>query len=300
MQKVALLSEKRYLKADESSWYLENIILEDKLLTRSLYKNDIIAKRVAWDDNPDLSNFDSAIFRTTWNYFNYLDEFIKFLTTWKNKLIFINPIDLVLWSLDKKYLFDLNSKGINIPESVLVKRGQVKKLKNISQKENWSKFIIKPCISAAAWETYCVERKNIDKYESLFYRLVMKHDMLVQNFQDSILSFGEISFMLFDGKYSHAVIKKPKKNDSRVQDDFGGTVSNYYANNKEINFAERVVKTLKITPAYARVDVIVDKNEQLALSELELIEPELWFRKKKSSSDLLAGAIKKKIKFNRL
>ena len=144
MQKVALLSEKRYLKADESNWYLENIILEDKLLTRSLYKNDIIAKRVAWDDNPDLSNFDSAIFRTTWNYFNYLDEFIKFLTTWKNKLIFINPIDLVLWSLDKKYLFDLNSKGINIPESVLVKRGQVKKLKNISQKENWSKLIIKP------------------------------------------------------------------------------------------------------------------------------------------------------------
>ena len=211
MHKVALLSEKRYLKADESNWYLENIILEDKLLTRSLYKNGIIAKRVAWDDNPDLSNFDSAIFRTTWNYFNYLDEFIKFLTTWKNKLIFINPIDIVLWNLDKKYIFDLNSNGINIPESVLVKRGQVKKLKNISQKENWSKFIIKPCISAAAWETYCVERKNIDKYESLFYRLVMKHDMLVQNFQDSILSFGEISFMLFDGKYSHAVIKKPKK-----------------------------------------------------------------------------------------
>ena len=291
MQKVALLSEKRYLKADESNWYLENIILEDKLLTRSLYKNDIIAKRVAWDDNPDLSNFDSAIFRTTWNYFNYLDEFIKFLTTWKNKLIFINPIDIVLWNLDKKYLFDLNSNGINIPESVLVKRGQVKKLKNISQKENWSKFIIKPCISAAAWETYCVERKNIDKYESLFYKLVMKHDMLVQNFQNSILSFGEISFMLFDGKYSHAVIKKPKKNDYRVQDDFGGTVSNYYANNKEINFAERVVKTLKITPAYARVDVIVDKNEQLALSELELIEPELWFRFCPEAADVLAEVV---------
>ena len=48
----------------------------------------------------------------------------------------------------------------------------------------------------------------------------MKHDMLVQNFQNSILSFGEISFMLFDGKYSHAVIKKPKKR-LRVQDDFG-------------------------------------------------------------------------------
>jgi len=300
MHKVALLSEKRYLKPSESNWYTENIILEDRLLSKSLFNNNIISKRIAWDDNPDLSKFDLAIFRTTWNYFNYLDEFIKFLSVWKNKLRFINPIDLVLWNLDKKYLFDLNTCGINIPESVLVKKGQVKKLKKISRKKNWSKFIIKPCISAAAWETYYIEQKNVDKYESLFQGLVMKHDMLVQNFQDSILSFGEISFMLFDGKYSHAVIKKPKKNDYRVQDDFGGTVSMYYAKNKEIDFAERVVKTLKITPAYARVDVIVDKNKQLALSELELIEPELWFRKKESSSDLLASAIKKKLKLNKL
>ena len=299
MHKIALLSEKRYLKPNGSNWYTENIILEDRLLTESLFNNGIIAKRVAWDDNPDLSRFDLAIFRTTWNYFNYLDQFIKFLSAWKNKLRFINPIDLVLWNLDKKYLFDLNSNGINIPESILINKGQVKKLKKISQKENWSKFIIKPCISAAAWETHCIESKNVDKYESLFQRLVMKHDMLVQNFQESILSFGEISFILFDGKYSHAVIKKPKKNDYRVQDDFGGTVSSYYAKNKEINFAERVVKTLKITPVYARVDVIVDKNEQLALSELELIEPELWFRKKEGSSEVLAKAIKK-MEFNKL
>ena len=281
MHKVALLSEKRYLKPDESNWYTKNIILEDKLLTSSLFNNDIVAKRVAWDDNPDLSSFDLAIFRTTWNYFNYLDEFIKFLSFWKNKLRFINPIDIVLWNLDKKYLFDLSSSGINIPESILVKKGQIKKLKKISQRENWSKFIIKPCISAAAWETYNIDSKNVDKYESLFQSLVMKQDMLVQNFQDSILSFGEISLMLFGGQYSHAVIKKPKKNDYRVQDDFGGTVSKYYPQNKEIDFAERVVKTLKITPAYARVDVIIDKNKQLALSELELIEPELWFRKRK-------------------
>ena len=80
MHKVALLSEKRYLKPDESNWYTKNIILEDKLLTSSLFNNDIVAKRVAWDDNPDLSSFDLAIFRTTWNYFNYLDEFIKFLS----------------------------------------------------------------------------------------------------------------------------------------------------------------------------------------------------------------------------
>ena len=211
MHKVALLSEKRYLKPDESNWYTKNIILEDKLLTSSLFNNDIVAKRVAWDDNPDLSSFDLAIFRTTWNYFNYLDEFIKFLSFWKNKLRFINPIDIVLWNLDKKYLFDLSSSGINIPESILVKKGQIKKLKKISQRENWSKFIIKPCISAAAWETYNIDSKNVDKYESLFQSLVMKQDMLVQNFQDSILSFGEISLMLFGGQYSHAVIKKPKK-----------------------------------------------------------------------------------------
>ena len=48
-------------------------------------------------------------------------------------------------------------------------------------------------------------------------------------------------------------------------------------------------------PIYARVDMFTDNDGQLALSELELIEPELWFRNNPDSADKLAIAVKKLI-----
>ena len=35
--------------------------------------------------------------------------------------------------------------------------------------------------------------------------------MIVQEFQKSVLTSGEVSIMIFGGKYSHAVLKKSKK-----------------------------------------------------------------------------------------
>ena len=118
--------------------------------------------------------------------------------------------------------------------------------------------------------------------------------MLIQPFQKNIISFGEISLMIIDGKYSHSVIKKAKKGDFRVQDDYGGKVINYKANNLEIDFAEKVISVLDFKPIYARVDLVLDNGGNLALSELELIEPEMWFRKNFLSANLLAKAIKNK------
>ena len=42
---------------------------------------------------------------------------------------------------------------------------------------------------------------------------------------------------------------------------------------------------------FARVDLVWDNNGELALSELELIEPELWFRFNAEAADELAEGI---------
>ena len=97
--------------------------------------------------------------------------------------------------------------------------------------------------------------------------------------------------MLFDGKYSHAVLKIAKEGEFRVQDDFGGSVHQYDPSDEEIEFAEHVAAHTSPLPAYARVDVIWDNNDQLAVAELELIEPELWFRFKPEAADLMADAV---------
>ncbi len=115
--------------------------------------------------------------------------------------------------------------------------------------------------------------------------------MIVQEFQKKVLTNGELSFIVISGRFTHAVIKKAKKNDYRVQDDYGGTVSIYSPKKEEIMFAENVVKKCSPTPLYARVDVLFNESGHLLLSELELIEPELWFRFCDSSATLLAKKI---------
>jgi len=106
---------------------------------------------------------------------------------------------------------------------------------------------------------------------------------------------GEYSFVVINGKYTHAVLKVAKPGDFRVQDDFGGTVHNHEATNEEIAFAENAVKACVEKPMYARVDVIFDNNNKLAISEIELIEPELWFRNHNDAATLLAREIKKMV-----
>ena len=49
---------------------------------------------------------------------------------------------------------------------------------------------------------------------------------------------------------------------------------------------------------YGRVDVFYDNDNLLSLGELELIEPELWFRKHPTGADKLADAIFMQIQHN--
>ena len=53
-----------------------------------------------------------------------------------------------------------------------------------------------------------------------------------------------------------------------------------------------VVKACKELPLYARVDIFKDNNNRMALAELELVEPELWFRHHPNAAMILAEAIK--------
>ena len=97
--------------------------------------------------------------------------------------------------------------------------------------------------------------------------------------------------MVFGGKYTHAVLKQAKKGDFRVQDDFGGSIAIYNPDKEMIELAEKSVKTMSPIPAYARVDVIWNNKSELVVSELELIEPELWFRYNPHAADVLAKYI---------
>ena len=292
MLDFVILTEDRYEKPKKIDWYIKNILEEDGILLNAIARLGFSIKRVSWSSKTfNWSGVKYVIFRTTWDYFERLNEFKEWLKRTSGKTEFINPYSQVLWNLDKSYLKYFENLGIKIVPSIFVNKASC--LQEVIKEKVWENIVIKPTISAAAWNTHLVLKKSITDFESTFQVLQKNHSLIIQEFQKNILSFGEVSLVIIGGKHTHAVIKRVKEGDYRVQDDYGGSVERYNASNEMVDFAELIISKCDPTPFYARVDIIIDNNNELALSELELIEPELWFRFCPKSAHLLAKEITK-------
>lgn len=291
---VVVLTDSRYINPKETNDYIDNVLLEDKLVQKALENEGLKTIRLAWDDPKfDWSTTQFALFRTTWDYFDRFDEFSIWLNKVNQQTTLLNSNEIINWNIDKHYLNDLEKKGVHCTPTLFIEKGSKKTLKQLHQETGWNKTVLKPTISGAARHTYKLESNNLSNYEDLFASLILLEDFMLQPFQENIVECGEISLIIINGKFTHAVLKTAKPGDFRVQDDFGGTVHEYEPTKEEIVFAENAVKACQHHPIYARVDVFKDNNEQLAVSELELIEPELWFRNNPNAAILLANAIKK-------
>jgi len=293
---VVLLTEAKYIDPKTIDWYTDQVLTEDSLVLEALSRKGIHAIKKDWADKDfDWSTTRYALFRTTWDYFHRFDEFDNWLNKVATQTRMINSIELVKWNMDKHYLLDLADKGIPIVHSYFIEKGSEFTLRNLLDHTGWEDAVIKPAISGAARHTYRISNDNLHELEPVFRNVIKYESMLIQPFQKQITTKGEVSHVVIDGNYCHSVLKKAKEGDYRVQDDWGGTVHSYKASKEEIEFAQNVVRACDEIPVYARVDVMWDNNNELALCELELVEPELWFRKNESAADALAKAIEKMI-----
>jgi len=292
---VIILTDNRYVN-DSTDPYKHTVFHEDDLVKQALIKLGLKAHRLSWDD-PDFNWADtkSILFRTTWDYFDRFDEFSTWLEHVSKVTKLINSKDIIYWNIDKHYLKDLHNNGIRIAETHFIEPKTKTTLKTLHKQLGWTDTVLKPCISGAARHTYKLNTENLDQHETIFQELIAKESMMLSPFQHHIVDKGEVSMMVFNGEFTHAILKVAKEGDFRVQDDYGGTVHEYQASKEEIAFAEQVVKACKEQPLYARVDIFTNNNDELAVLELELIEPELWFRYYPEAANVLAKAIKKQL-----
>ena len=289
---VVILTDNRYVTPEKTDWYINQVLLEDGLLQTALENKRLKVTKKNWaDEKFDWGTTKYAIFRTTWDYFDRFEEFFNWLEKNKERTTFINSADIINWNIDKHYLQDLATNGINIAPTLFIEQGDNTTLIDLFIKTKWTEAVIKPAISGAARHTYRITPNNSKNYENIFQELITKESMLFQEFLNNITSNGEISLIMIGSKYTHAVKKIAKKGDFRVQDDHGGIVKEYTPNKEEINFAEECLEASPFNPIYARVDIVYDNNNLPSLSELELIEPELWFRNCPKSAEQLAKEI---------
>jgi glutathione synthase/RimK-type ligase-like ATP-grasp enzyme len=291
---IVLLSADKFLAPNrEANPYFSNVILEDGLVKEALEKEGFTTKIVSWSDRHfDFSKTKAVLVRTIWDYFERFVEFSRWLEEIKTKTVLINSYETIRWNMDKHYLLDLEKAGINIPQSLFFKQGKEIDFETVFSTLNVSEIVVKPTISGAAYQTFRLSSVSGNKTKDTINALLQEKDFIVQPFIESIVSFGEISIMLIGGQYTHAVLKKAKRGDYRVQDDHGGTVEPFEPTAKQIAFAKQAYDACNPKPLYARVDIVVDNENQLAVSELELIEPEFWYRFHQPAAEELARQLK--------
>ena len=252
--------------------------------------------RKAWSSDFDWSSTHFAIFRTPWDYSQRFDEFSAWLKNTRTKTHFINPLALIYWNSDKHYLQDLKDRGVNIPPTFFIHKGDQVTLAGLQKKLGWSEMVLKPTISAAARHTYRLNRNNLAAHEGIFQELIAKEDMMLQHFLKNIITKGKVALMMIGNELTHAMLKKAKEGDFRVQDDFGGSVHEYAIGEAETAFAKKVMEACPSLPLYTRIDVVWDNDGNMAVSELEIFEPEMWFRRCPSAADKLADDIERHVK----
>jgi len=185
----------------------------------------------------------------------------------------INDIPTVKWNMHKSYLKELQAKGAHMAKTIWVDRGSRADVCALAEALKAKRMVAKPCVAATAYETFVMDAIHPD--QTRFDELISNHDLIVQEFIEEVQTLGEWSLIFFDGKFSHAVIKKPKADDFRVQNDFGGTYSQANPPEKILKQASEVIKALPQRLAYARVDGVMS-GDNFLLMELELIEPALF------------------------
>jgi glutathione synthase/RimK-type ligase-like ATP-grasp enzyme len=292
MLDVALLTCADLLPEKKGDWYVEQVYREDAFLGCALAALGLASRRVDWADPLfDWRTTRAALWRSTWDYFHRIAEFRAFLARVRCQTRLVNPPETVLWNADKHYLADLARAGVPVVPSRFFEKGEKADLARLMREEGWREVVVKPAISGAARLTWRADAAGVLATQRELDDCLAREAMLVQPFVPGILAEGEISVVVIGGEATHAVRKTARPGDFRVQDDHGGAVHPHQASPEEREFALRASRRCGHGHDYARVDMARDEEGELKLMELELIEPELFFRFQPSAADALAKAV---------
>lgn len=175
--------------------------------------------------------------------------------------------------------------------------GTVADLPDLLTETGWSYAIVKPAISASAFNTWRTTLETAPADQERFAEQGRQSATLLQPYLPEI-TVGEWSLIYFNGQYSHAVLKRPPIGDFRVQGEFGGESTPTHPGVSLIQQGAEIIalvqSRLKQEFLYIRVDGVV-REEQLIIMELELIEPSLFIAFDEGAAARFAHAIRTKI-----
>lgn len=241
-----------------------------------------------WDEpGVESRGFDGVVVGTVWDYVKRPDEFVEAIRRIERVAPVWNPVDTVVWNMQKRYLIDLERGGARLVPTLWRERADAATIRAAFDELGCERIVVKPEVGAGAWRQVLVGRGDAMPPEDQ----LPPGRAMIQPFVESILTEGEYSLLYFGRAFSHAVRKVAKAGEYRIQAVYGGRDRGHTPSEAELEAAQRVIDAVPGELLYARVDMVRASDGRLMLMELELIEPYLYPVEGDDFAGRFAGAL---------
>lgn len=264
---------------------------DDRLAVAELARRGHTVRPLVWTAPHRLDDFDVVVMRSPWDWFHRRAEFRRFLEALQHTSArVVNDAGCMLEFADKLYLPRLAERGVDVVPTVALLLSELGQVPGLLGERGWSRAVLKPAFTANAVGARRFEASDAARVVGEVQAAAADDEAwLLQPFVPSITE-GELSFVFFGGVFSHAVKKRPPTGEWRVQHEYGGVSAPFTPDAQQVQEATRLLARAAPGTTYARVDA-VELDGRLHLMELEVVEPELFFRHDPAAPARFADAL---------
>jgi hypothetical protein len=278
-----------YLTMDDMSAFVSDAELSLPAMHALGWNVEFVSWRAP---NPDWNRYELVYICTPWDYQDDPGAYLDVLRDIsRSTALLVNPVATVRWNLDKRYLAELESKGVRTVPSLWYDAWSDSIPAQAMQTFSTDKVVVKPQVGANADRIYVLTAGNLAQLEEELVSQYRDRPLFVQPFMAAVADEGEYSAFYFGGEYSHAILKVPRPGDFRSQEEHGADIRPAPRDGALCAAAEAALATIEPMPVYARADYVRDSDGRFLLMELELNEPALYFRTDSGSPARFAEAL---------
>lgn len=265
-----------------------DLTVSDALYADALRRHGGTVTAAAWDGPAAaFDGADAVVLRATWGYYRAAAAFRAWTERIAAATRLYNSIGLVRWNLRKDYVAALAAAGVPVPRTRLV-AGEAEAIRSALDAEGWDSAVVKPATGASGHGVALVTRATLSEQMAALPADARDAGLVVQEFLPEIAE-GELSLVCFDGRFSHAIRKRPAAGEFRTNSRFAPTRAAEVPAPALVTQAEACLRALPETPLYARVDG-VRRGGTLVVLEVEVLEPALFLETDPTSAERFARA----------
>jgi len=258
------------------------------LLLAAFGEAGIEAVVVPWGAGPEWSSFDAVLIRHCWDYIFDRGVFLDWADEVERATRLANAADVLRWNTDKRYLRDLERKGIATVPTVWVEPGEA------MPQIDWLDLVVKPSVSAGA--RLSARYKSDEDLTDHIRRIhTTGAAAMVQPYIASVDGDGETGTYVFGGRVSHAIRKGPILEAGQPASDDLSAASRQRVGPAAVepelaSFARAVLENAPPV-LYARVDTAPGPDGHPVLLELEVTEPYFFLEHEPAAARRFVAAV---------